>query len=129
MTTLNYEAYYLGENAVGQHLFGNGQRIANEIFSTLEAAVRRFGERIVIDEATLRYSGPYDAGRRDALASKAYSPPVSPQARTEYGHGYIKGLLAPKPPTRLAQPPALPDAIPLIKPVPAKKRGRPRKAK
>lgn len=122
---LAYESYYLGENGVGQHLFGNGSKIATEVFNSLPEAVKALGSRIVIDEASLKYSVFYNAGLKHALSGAAYAAPTAPAARLEYGFGYIKGLLTrrvPRPaPAKLTPPVAVPAEAPVVAP---KKRGR-----
>lgn len=96
-------AFFLGESAQGQFLFGNGTPIASHIFSDLKEGAERFGHRLDTKDREYIHSGPYANGRTDASAAKPYNPVRSygRQAVLEYGHGYLRGLLdkMPKKPT------------------------------
>ncbi len=126
---------YMGETATGQFLFGNGQPIGTDIFNSLPAAITRFGKRIDTGGGSMQYSGAWAEGRKHAMQGKPYAPlawKLQPTSRTEYGLGYLRGLLdatATKPAPR----PALATAIPVITPAPVltqpNKRGRPRKVR
>lgn len=130
--------YYLGEGPAGQFLFGNGSPAATDVFNTLPDAVKRFGTRIDTGGSSMQYSGAWAEGQNHALEKKPYAPlawKLQPTSKTEYGLGYLRGLLvlaSAKPVVAPRVKPELAPAIPVIQvaPVltePKKKRGRPRK--
>lgn len=125
---------YRGENATGQHLFGNGSAVVTDLCLTLEEAVRRFGARISAPELGIKYSGSYQCGKEEAERGLKYKTewPIGSAARLEYGFGYLAVLLATAQRPAEAAPdlaPPPPVAVLQAEPVPppAKRRGRPRK--
>ncbi len=139
---------YRGENAVGQFSFANGSPLISDVYNTLPEAVARFGSRIETGDKQMIFSGPWQAGQKDSLAKKAYSPRqgANQQEKLEYGLGFIRGLLTlaapvvvtPKPVVVPPPVPVLgqivetapepPPEEPVVPPAPApKKRGRTKK--
>jgi hypothetical protein len=88
-------ALYLGENVHGHFQFGNGSMLVSHVFPTLQEGVERFGKRIVTNNESYKFSGPYATGIADATADKPYAPTRSHgrQAVLEYGTGYLRGLI------------------------------------
>lgn len=93
-------AFYFGESAQGQFLFGNGSPIITDVFQTLAEGAERFGHRLDLKDREYIHSGPYANGRADASAKKPYAPVRSygTQAVLEYGTGYLRGLVENMPP-------------------------------
>ena len=143
----NLPVYYLGESAAGQFMFGNGSPVADTVMNSLADAVKRFGSRIDTGVPSMRYSGAWIEGKAHATVSKPYTPTawkLQPISRTEYGLGYLAGLLAAPAPKIAAATPVMPAAPVLVAPPeimelgedepvavdkPKKKRGRPRSNK
>jgi hypothetical protein len=88
-------ALYLGENVHGHFQFGNGSMLVSHVFPTLAEGVERFGRRIVTNNKSYAYSGPYVEGIAAAKAEKPYAPvrSMGRQAVLEYGTGYLRGLI------------------------------------
>jgi hypothetical protein len=86
---------YLGENVHQHFQFGNGSVLVSHLFETLPEAVERFGRRIVTNNDSYKFSGPYIDGIEAAKAGKPYAPTRSHgrQAVLEYGTGYLRGLI------------------------------------
>jgi len=88
-------ALFLGENVHGHFMFGNGSPLVTHVFPALPEAVERFGKRIVTNNKSYAFSGPYAEGIAHAKAGKPYAPTRShgKQAVLEYGTGYLRGLI------------------------------------
>lgn len=88
-------ALYIGENVHGHFMFGNGSMLVSHVFPTLTEGVERFGRRIVTNNESYKFSGPYNDGITHAKAGQPYAPVRSHgrQAILEYGTGYLRGLI------------------------------------
>lgn len=92
---VNATVLYLGENAQGSHMFGNGSNLATHIFEKLSDGATRFGRRIDTRNREFIHSGPYASGQNDAAANRPYNPTRSygRAAVVEYATGYLRALV------------------------------------
>lgn len=89
---ISADVQYRGVNAHKKHMFCNGTApLVSDVFDTLEQGVTRFGKRIKIDDAALKYSAAYNKGLGDAKHEPRDG--AGSEEQYEYGSGRLVRLL------------------------------------
>ncbi len=87
------QVVYYGENAAGEHQFGNGSPLVTHRFGTLDQAVARFGRRIKL-ESTAGKSKAHAAGMKAFRDGDIFDPRTEDVlARKGFAFGYMEGLM------------------------------------
>ncbi len=104
--SLKMDAVYLGVNGVKQHMFGSPGPLVTHVFTTLDEAIERFGDRIKIDDRPYKMSFNFKQGYESAVY--APRPNADRVERLEYAFGHLKRLLERRAASKASQPSAKP---------------------